>query len=188
MSERQPNFEVGKNSEIDSKDIEKLSEKNYERLKDDAEKAKSSQESIKEIQEKIERAALSKDEIKAETEEIKASESNLRASTQLKGLAFKQRMREVQRKETPSQRTFSKFIHNPAVESVSNAAEGTVARPSGLLFGGLFSAIAGLGVLYICNHYGYEYNFTFGLASFVGGFFLGLLIEGLWRLFRKMTS
>lgn len=187
MSEKQPNLELGKNPEVNQKDIEKLSEKNYERLKSDAEKAESdsNKNSLEAIQEKIRKEALSKKEIENITKEVNKTEPNLRANTQLKGLAFKQKMREVQRKETPAQRSFSKFIHNPTVEVISNATENTVGRPSGLLFGGLFSVIAGLGVLYICNHYGYEYNFTIGLAFFVGGFFAGLIIEGLWRLFKR---
>lgn len=188
MSEREPQYEAPKSSELDKKNLEKLSEENYERMRKDAEKAESKSDSIEAIQERIEKAALSKEDIKTNAAETTASESTLRASTELKGAAFRQRLKEIQRNETPLQRTFSKFIHQPAVENVSNAAEGTIARPSGLLFGGLFSVVSSIAILYICRHYGYEYNFLIGIVFFVGGFFLGLIIEGMWRIFRKRSS
>lgn len=189
MSEREPQYEAPKSSELDKKNLEKLSEDNYERMRQAAEKAEAKTDSIEAIQERIEKTALSKEDIESNTTETAASESSLRgASAQLKGAAFRQRMKEIQRKETPAQRTFSKFIHQPAVESVSNAAEGTIARPSGLLFGGLFSVVSSIAILYICKHYGYEYNFLIGLVFFVGGFFLGLIIEGIWRIFRRKSK
>lgn len=188
MSEREPQYEAPKSSELDKKNLEKLSEDNYERMREAAEKAEAKTDSIEAIQERIEKAAKSKEDIKVNAAETAANDSTLRAGAQLKGAAFRQRMKEIQRKETPAQRTFSKFIHQPAVESVSNAAEGTIARPSGLLFGGLFSVVSSIVILYICKHYGYEYNFLIGIVFFVGGFFLGLIIEGIWRIFRRKSK
>lgn len=188
MSEREPQYETGKHSELDKKNLEKLSEDNYERMREAAEKAEATKDSTEAIRERIEKTARSKEDIQSSNSETAASESPLPVGSQLKGNAFKQRMREVQRKETPAQRTFSKFIHQPVVESVSNVAEGTVARPSGLLFGGLLSVISSIAVLYICRHYGYEYNFLIGMLFFVGGFVLGILIEGIYRLFKKSPS
>ena len=48
--------------------------------------------------------------------------------------------------------------------------------------------IGSLGVLYVCKHYGYEYNFMIGMACFVGGFFLGLIFELLYRMFRRQSD
>lgn len=184
MSERQPHYEVGRGNEIDPQEFEKLNEAAAEQRREAAEKAEANKESLEQIRKNIEKAAATKEQIEAVRLEKGAGESVLRASGQLKGIAFKQRMREVQRKEAPATRTFSKVVHQPVVEELSNLAEGTVARPSGLLFGGIVSVISSLVILYISRHYGYEYNFLVGLVGFAGGFVLGLLIEGVWRLFK----
>lgn len=186
MSERQPHYEAGRNIELDSKELEKQHKNAAEHYREAAENAPDKKESLETIRKNIERAAASKKEIEeASRKEAAASESVANSRLQFKGSAFKQLLREVQRQETPAQRRFSKVIHQPAVEEISNLAEGTVARPSGLLFGGLFSALSSIVVLYICRHYGYEYNFLIGLASFAGGFCVGLLLEGLSKLFSR---
>lgn len=185
MSEREPKYESGSTPEFDPKESEKLKDALAEKLGEEAEKAEAKQESLEKIRENIEKTAASKKEIEHSRSETVASESVLKAGGQLKNIAFKQKMRDVQRKEKPAERRFSRIIHQPVVEEISNLAEGTVARPSGLLFGGIFSVLSSLLVLYIARHYGYEYNFLVGIVSFAGGFALGLLLEGLWRVFHK---
>ncbi len=185
MSEREPQYETGKNSEIDTKNLEKLSKENFERMRKDAEKAESKKDSIEAIHERIEQATKNQEAPPVATSEKNASETPLRASTQLKGNAYRQTVRSTQRKLKPSQRAFSKVVHQPIVESISDAAEGTIARPSGLLFAGLLSVVSSLAVLYICRHYGYEYNFMIGLACLALGFVVGLLLEGAWRLLKR---
>lgn len=185
MNEQEPNYEGLKPVEIDPQQSKEATAALAEKLREAAEKAEANKKSIEKLREKVEQVAPSKEQVEVSRLENGASESVLKASSQLKGLAFKQRMREIQRKEGPLGRRFSKIIHHPVVEEVSNVAEGTVARPSGLLFGGAFSVLSSLVILYIARHYGYEYNFLVGMAGFVGGFFLGLLLEGSWRLFKK---
>ena len=55
----------------------------------------------------------------------------------------------------------------------------------GLLWGGSFSLIASLAVLWVARFYGYEYNFLIGAGAFIIGFFLGLLIESLVYILRR---
>ncbi len=184
MSERQPHYEAGKSEEYDPTAFEKINDTAAERRREAAEKAEANKESLEQIRKNIEKAAATKEQIEADRLENGAGESVLRATAHLKGLAYKKRLQEVQRKESPATRTFSKVIHQPVVEELSNLAEGTVARPSGLLFGGICSVISSLVILYISRHYGYEYNFMVGLVGFAGGFVLGILIEGIYRLFK----
>ena len=190
MSEFEPKFENRKEVEIPKEEFERLKEKNRERLEREAENARTlehaKQDSIEAIQARIERSAMSSRETMEHTNlETEAHESELRASTQLKGYALSQTIKRVQKQLPPSERVLSKVIHQPAVNAVSTAAESTVARPSGLMVGGLFSVISSFVVLYICRHYGYEYNFAIGLISFGGGFIIGLLLEGILKLFRR---
>jgi hypothetical protein len=90
---------------------------------------------------------------------------------------FKQTMHKIQRQMPVPQRALSKAIHNPVVSGLSGVADKTIARPSGLLFGGIFSLLANLLVVIVCRYYGYEYNYFIGLVAFVAGFFIGLGVE-----------
>lgn len=89
----------------------------------------------------------------------------------------KQTLKNVQKQLSGPQRQFSKVIHNTAVESVSEAAGNTIARPSGLLTAGVFSLVASIGVLIVCRFYGYEYNYGIGLMFMAAGFVFGLFVE-----------
>lgn len=100
----------------------------------------------------------------------------------LKKLKYKRTLASVQKDLNAPERVLSKVIHNRAVESVSNAAGKTVARPSGLLVGGILAFVGTSGYLWATKHYGYEYNFLLFFIFFVGGFVLGLIIELLTRL------
>lgn len=94
-------------------------------------------------------------------------------------------IKEIQRHLRGSERQFSKFIHNPSVELVSDVAGATVARPSVLLVGGICSFVSSIIVIVICRYYGYEYNYSIGLMSLGGGFVLGAVFELTARLLRR---
>jgi len=81
----------------------------------------------------------------------------------------------------PYEQQVSKFIHNPAVESVSAVTGATVARPSGLLWGSIFSFL-GTSAFYVTSLiFGYQYNAFVAIVAFVGGFTLGLILEFITR-------
>ena len=84
----------------------------------------------------------------------------------------------------PIEQKFSKFIHNPKVEAISEVTGSTVARPSGLLWGSVFSFLTTSSFYIISLIFGYEYNAFVAIAAFVGGFSLGLLLEFLNRKVR----
>lgn len=187
MSEFEPKFETGKESQLEAEKLEKLSEKNLERLREAAEKAEAREakkDSLEDLIERVEKARADKEPLK-QNQETTPNEAVLHTGTKLKSHALKQTIKRTQKELPAHERAFSKLIHNPAVEAVSDVSGATVARPSGLLAGGLFSVISSLLVLYICRHYGYEYNFLVGIVSFAGGFAVGLLLEGTAKLLRR---
>lgn len=98
-------------------------------------------------------------------------------STDLQKTSLKQTLTRVQRKLPFDQKALSKFVHKPIVDTVSNAAEKTVARPSGLLVGGIFSLVFSLFTLWLSYFFGYDYNYLMSVASFIGGFAIGLVLE-----------
>lgn len=171
---------------LPDKDFEKLEKQAAEHYEKAAESAQEKSGEIDRILKKIEREAVSRAELtKQRGEKTGDQDSDAHSHHQLSQETFNQTIRRVQKKLPAPERFLSKFIHNSKVETVSDVIGGSIARPSGLLWGGLFSAIASLSVLILCRYYGFEYNFSIGLISFGGGFCLGLLVESLSRLLRR---
>lgn len=96
---------------------------------------------------------------------------------ELKNVAYRRTLKRTQGKLAAPERAFSKVIHNPVVEAVSEFGAKTVARPSGVLLGGIFAFAGSAAFLWIVRHYGYEYNYLLFALFFVGGFFVGLGVE-----------
>lgn len=138
---------------------------------------------IEELIKKVEHEATRSGEVQKHIENSR-SEHDRDAGAHIKAHASpRQALKSVQRQLSMPERQLSKIIHNPTVETISDATGATIARPSGLLVGGVFSLLASIGVLFVCRFYGYEYNYGIGLMFLVGGFALGLLLEMLSKLF-----
>lgn len=139
---------------------------------------------IEELIKKVEQEATRSGEVQKHIEDSRAEHSR-DAGTHLKGhTSPKQALKSVQKQLSTPERQLSKIIHNPTVETISDATGSTIARPSGLLMGGIFSLIASVGVLLVCRFYGYEYNYGIGLIFLVAGFAFGLLVE----MFSKLLA
>ncbi len=139
-----------------------------------------------------ERAEIARNVIEnqAEPEPANASEDETKPTPGLlpfldHHLNYTQTLASVQRRLTPISRSFSKVIHNSAVEKTSEALENTVARPS-VLLGTTWTALIVGTIFYLtAHHYGYALSGSELLFSFVVGALLGLVIEGLWRLLKR---
>jgi hypothetical protein len=71
---------------------------------------------------------------------------------------------------------------------VSGATGQTLARPSGLLGGGICALLGSLIYLYLAKHIGFNYNYLLFVLFFGGGFIIGLVIElGAYALARFRT-
>jgi Fe2+ transport system protein B len=153
--------------------------KNLERIKDDAEKASKNEKhrDLTEIHKSIEEKALDSDKVVIDKEDETPAQPILGVQRELKADAYKRTLKTVQRELKPTERTFSKVIHQPLVETISNVSEKTVARPSALLGGGITALLGSSIVLYMSKHYGFPYNTFLFFALFVAGFGLGVLIE-----------
>jgi len=92
-------------------------------------------------------------------------------------------MTTLQRHLKPTSRRFSRFIHRPAVEKVSESLERTVARPS-VTAGATWTAlVVGTLFYFTARRYGYALSGSEMILSFAVGAVLGLILEQLWRLF-----
>jgi hypothetical protein len=99
-------------------------------------------------------------------------------------LNYHQTMASVQRRLRPVSRRFSKIIHNKAVEGTSEALEKTVMRPSVTLGATWTALIVGLIFYLTARHYGYRLSGFEMIGALVIGAILGIVLEGLMRLFR----
>jgi hypothetical protein len=91
--------------------------------------------------------------------------------------AFDKTMTEIQSEMSPASRTFSKVIHNPAVEKSSEVIGNTVARPNAILSGSAAAFILTAGIYLVAKHFGYSLSGTETIATFVLGWVIGLIYD-----------
>lgn len=125
-----------------------------------------------------------------EANEIKAEKSNsdnqkqnekLQITKLDKMYSYKLTMSKVQSSLPNSGRRFSKLIHNPVMEKASESLEKTIARPSGILGGGLLATIGLLAMVIFAKRNGFELSGSELIVLLVVGWFLGLMIELIWK-------
>lgn len=184
MSERL-NHRHEDSHEINRQDFDKFEKKLEHDLESKAKNATHEhKESIDKILNTIEREAKKTGEtsLKIQTPESHRKKINsVKASQPIRGQTLQSNLKKIQKDLSIPERKFSNIIHKPAIETVSEAASKTLARPSGLLFGGIFALAGNLLTLALSRYYGYEYNYLIGVMSFAAGFFLGLIFELSYR-------
>lgn len=159
-------------------------------LLDKAEKASHEYEnSIETIRDNIEDEAISGKEAAAgDTGKDAQSQHVPIIDRHVKQQTYKKTLQHVQRQLPKTQRAFSKFIHRPVVEAVSEASAKTVARPSGLLGGGICALLGSAALVWMSRHYGFYYNFFVFIALVAAGFALGVLLEWTWHAQKKLKK
>jgi hypothetical protein len=104
---------------------------------------------------------------------------------ELKEMAYRRLLLRARRHFNAYDKMVSRVIHQPALDAVSEVASRTVARPSGILGGGL-TALVGTTIYYlVAKHYGYSYNFLVFIILIFIGFLLGWSVELLWRFIKR---
>lgn len=91
--------------------------------------------------------------------------------------SYKHHMKQLQSELSPSQRTFSKFIHNPIVERTSEVLGSTVARPNAVLAGAMVAFFLVLAVYLVAKYYGYTLSGFETIGAFIIGWALGILYD-----------
>jgi len=91
--------------------------------------------------------------------------------------SYKQHMTHLQSELKPTQRAFSKVIHNPVVEKTSEVVGSTVARPNAILSGAVVAFFLVLAVYIVSKYYGYELSGFESIGAFIVGWILGLLYD-----------
>lgn len=86
-------------------------------------------------------------------------------------------MKQIQSEMNSSSRTFSKFIHNPSVEKLSDAVGASVARPNAVLAGSMAATFLTLFVFLVAKQYGYRLSGFETIGTFFVGWLLGLIYD-----------
>lgn len=158
---------------------------NLEKIHEHGEQASNEhQEALRNIQRSIEQHAISGQETNPAESEPKQP-GQLFVNQELKSLALDRTLTRIRRRLSTPEKALSRVVHQPAIDKISQMTSQTVARPSGLLGGGVVALFGSFFLLYIAKHYGFEYNFLAFFALFIGGYFAGLLVEICLRLVRK---
>ena len=145
-------------------------------------KHKETKEDVEEIRQKVEKHA----EPGAE-QSSKRAERTTPDSVSVKGKkeAYTQTMRRVRTKLNPAQKAFSAVIHAPVVEQASELAGKTIARPSGILGGGLFALIGLVVVTFYARRNGFQLAGSEFILLLASGFIVGVIIEITAKLIRR---
>lgn len=160
--------------------------KSYERAPERHEEAEEDKlkGNIERIRKNAEKAAIESDKTRAEArqqDEVHTPKDSF-VNKELKDMAYARTMNRVRQQLSPVGRKFSKLVHQPVVNTVSEGVAKTVGRTSGLFAGGLVALVGTSAYYWISKHYGYDYNFLIYLILLAGGFVVGWLIEMLWNI------
>lgn len=98
-------------------------------------------------------------------------------SKKQKEASFKRQMKEIQAKEPPVSRAFSKVIHNKAVEKTSDVVGSTIARPNAILAGAFTAFVLTLAVYVTAKIIGYELSGFETIAAFIIGWVIGIVYD-----------
>ena len=158
------------------KALEQFDSDKLEKAEADA-KEHSSAEKLKEIHHAVETQAISGKEMTPAETHKDVTPSVGYINKELKEISYQRSLTNVRRHLSAPSRAFSKVIHQPAVDKVSEVAGATIARPSGIIGGGICAVLGSSMLLYITKKYGYEYNYLIFILLFVGGFAAGMIIE-----------
>ncbi len=143
--------------------------------------AHTDEEMLKSIKSEVEQSAVSKDAYNKTESSADNAPAATYISKELKAMGGRRVLTTARLHLKAPARAFSKVIHQPVVEKVSEVAGPTVARPSGILGGGIAALLGSSFLLYVTKHYGYRYNYFVFIMLFVGGFAVGMLVELLIR-------
>ena len=177
MSEFQPKHEQTK---LDKQDLAELANERQKEIHEQLERKSAERETSKELagaRQETKAALKEKQPDRPAAPESQATEIKKAPTRRDKNAKFDAIMEDTQSHMSPAGRTFSKIIHNPAIEKVSDASAKTSARPNAILAGSMMAFALVLSVYLIARHYGYPLSGSETMVAFVFGWVLGLVFD-----------
>lgn len=137
---------------------------------------------LQELQQNAKEQAVSKEAISIGEKKPEDNRHVMGVQREVKAKAYRHTLQKVRTRLSYPDKVLSKVIHQPTIETASEIGAKTIARPSGILGGGIVALLGSGSILYMSKHYGFKYNFTVFFLLFIAGFVLGMLAETLIRL------
>lgn len=98
-------------------------------------------------------------------------------SKKQKNISYKTTIKKLQSEMNPVEKAFSKVIHNPLVEKISEVTSRTIARPRPILIGSMLSFVL-ISLLYIvAKKLGYQLSGSETILVFFTGWAIGLTYD-----------
>lgn len=158
-------------------------------LREAQEKARATQETssdqLENIRRNIEERAVSGKETSVGENEVKPATHDHASHKHLKKTSYKRSLQHIQSRLHGPDKTFSKLVHRPTLEQLSDIGARSVARPSSLLTAGIVTLLGSGYSLYIAKQIGFRYNLVLFVVLFAGGYVLGLLLELLGHFLKR---
>lgn len=102
-----------------------------------------------------------------------------------RAINYKHTLKSLQRQLSPSSRAFSRVIHAPVVEKVSEVAAKTVFRPSVTMGASLTALLVGGLTFFTARSYGFPLSGSEFLFSLLIGGVIGIALEGAGKLLHR---
>lgn len=199
MTERlSPNPEHNERSERDARELERLARQpETDTAKVEADRAaaereqRTAAEKLEQLKAKPEREPqklerqTERQAQKGERPEPAKPERQAPSSRNDRQAAYRQEIATIRQHLSPTARTLSRIVHAPVIETVSEALEETVMRPS-LVLGGAIGALLSGSILYLfAKVRGYPARGGIWLVGLVVGAIIGAIIELIIYLLRR---
>lgn len=177
MSERLNNHESKDKSHeaLDEAHSEKSAE--LERTRERAAEKAAEQSIEKTSRDALEAATKAEKQAKAEKAPAEKRRDTPAQRRARQKASFNITMKETQAQMPALSRSFSKIIHNKAVEKTSEVVGSTVARPNAILTGSVAAFVLTLGIYLVAKYYGYPLSGFETIAAFIIGWAVGLLFD-----------
>lgn len=130
-------------------------------------------------------AAQESKEHESKKEKPQASEPEAPVSKNQREQSFSRTMTQIQSELPTSERLFSKIIHNPTIEKVSDVVGSTIARPDSILTGSTVAFISVLALYLIAQYAGFSLSGFETIGAFIIGWLLGIAFDIVRGLFKK---
>lgn len=185
MSEKIPvKVESSKPSEIHIHSQEHLRRAEVSRAEKAAEHSKGRKHETEHVRHEVKEHAISGAEYhKPQSEQRQPNPVHTKKD---KDHAFDTVMHHVRSEMSAPERTFSRFIHKPAVEKTSEFVGKTVARPSGITGAAVAAALGLFSVYSIARFAGFQLSGSEMPLLLAGGFIIGLITEWFYKSVRSV--
>lgn len=159
--------------------LTEINTEHHDRLRHNLEKADANHKEKSDALEHAQREALERASSLKEVAETEKSPAQKRVifTRRQREASFKHQMEAVQSEMSPSERRFSKVIHNKTVETASDTLGATIARPNALLAGSISAFLLVTIVYLLAKYYGYRLSGFETIGAFVLGWVLGLIYD-----------